>query len=62
MGGAVDVLVEGDARMRGLAVLVGWAGGGFVQTLGYELKRDLGLECEAGVGEVKLTYGCGKVN
>jgi hypothetical protein len=52
--------VEGDTRMRGLAVLVGWAGEGFVQTLGYELKRDLGLEWEAGVGDVKLMCGCGK--
>ena len=46
--------------MRGLAVLVRWAGEGFVQTLGYELKRDLGVECEAGVGDVKLMCGCGK--
>jgi hypothetical protein len=61
MGGGVDVLVEGDAqRMRGLAVLMGWAGEGFVQTLRYELKGDLGLECETGVGDVKLMCGCGK--
>ena len=31
-----------------------------MQTLGYELKRNLGLECEAGVGDVKLMCGCGK--
>ena len=32
MGGGIDVLVEGDTGMRGLGLVVGWAGEGFVQT------------------------------
>jgi hypothetical protein len=58
----VEALTFWWRGIRGCGVLVWWWDGrerGLCRHR-YELKRDLGLNWEAGVGDVKLMCGCGK--